>query len=337
MEIMKAVVCRQYGGPDVARLEDMPAPPMRAGSVRIQVQACSASFASLLVMEGKHQNRAPLPLIPGTEVAGVVVETGDGASRFRVGERVIAGVQSGGYAQEVVAPEETVFHLPADVSFDAGAQFPTIYGTAYGALHWRARVAPGEVVLVHGAAGGSGLAAVEVAKALGATVIATVGSEAKQAVVREHGADHAIDYRRANWRDAVLDITGGRGADVIYDPVGGETFDTSLRCIAPDGRIIPMGFASGAIPTVPANIVLVKNISILGVYWGYYFGWGRQPVAPGNDAKLRQAYAQLFEWTSQGSIRPRIHAVLPLSDFKTALHMIAGREAIGRVIMRPQP
>lgn len=337
MKTMKAVVCRQYGGPEIAALEDVPSPDLRAGSVRIQVHACSASFASLLVMEGKHQNRAPLPLIPGTEVAGVVVETGAGASRFRVGERVIAGVQSGGYAQEVVVPEQTVFHLPEGVGFDAGAQFPTIYGTAYGALHWRARVAPGEVVLVHGAAGGSGLAAVEVAKALGATVIATAGSKAKQDVVLEHGADHAIDYHGTDWRDAVLALTGGRGADVIYDPVGGATFDTSLRCIAPDGRIIPMGFASGAIPTVPANIVLVKNISVIGVYWGYYFGWGRHPVPPGNDAKLRQAYAQLFEWTAQGKIRPRVHATLPLSEFKTALHMIAGRQAIGRVIMRPQP
>ncbi|MFQ6720334.1 alcohol dehydrogenase catalytic domain-containing protein, partial [Bordetella pertussis] len=164
---MKAVVCREYGGPDVAAYEEVPAPALAPGAVRIQVQACSASFASLLVMEGKHQNRAPLPLIPGTEVAGVVTELGAGATRFRVGDRVIAGVQSGCYAQEVVAPEATVFELPADVPFETGAQFPTIYGTAYGALQWRAQVEPGEVVLVHGAAGGSGLAAVEVVKALG--------------------------------------------------------------------------------------------------------------------------------------------------------------------------
>ncbi|HYG43345.1 MAG TPA: NADPH:quinone oxidoreductase family protein [Bordetella sp.] len=334
---MKAVVCRQYGGPETAALEEVQAPAMRPGSVRIQVQACSASFASLLVMEGKHQNRAPLPLTPGTELAGVVTEIGSGATQFRVGDRVIAGVQSGAYAEEVVAPEQTVFHLPPQVSFEVGAQFPTIYGTAYGALKWRAQVEPGEVVLVHGAAGGSGLAAVEVAKALGATVIATVGSAAKQAIVKQHGADHAINYRDTDWREAVLGLTGQRGADVIYDPVGGETFDTSLRCIAPDGRIIPMGFASGTIPTVPANIVLVKNISIIGVYWGYYFGWGRHPVAPSNDARLRLAYAQLFEWVLQGRLKPRAHAILPLSEFKSALQMIASREVIGRVIMQPQP
>lgn len=336
MPSVKAVVCRQYGGPDSARLEEIAPPAIRPGSVRVQVEACSASFASLLVMEGKHQNRAPLPLIPGTEVAGVVTETGEGVTQFQAGDRVIAGVQSGGYAQEVVVPQQTVFHMPEQVPYDSGAHFPTIYGTAYGALQWRANLMPGEFVLVHGAAGGSGLAAVEIAKALGGTVIATVGSQAKESIVRQHGADHVINYRDTDWRDAVLELTDGRGADVIYDPVGGDTFDTSLRCIAPDGRIIPMGFAGGRIPTVPANIVLVKNISVIGVYWGYYFGWGRHPVAPANDARLRAAYAQLFDWTIQGKLKPRTHATLPLSEFKTALHMIANREVMGRVIMKPQ-
>lgn len=332
---MKAVVCRQYGGPEEASLEEVSSPALFPGAVRIAVKASAASFASLLVMAGKHQNRAPLPLIPGTEVAGVIEEVGEGVTRFRVGDRVIAGVRSGGYAEEVVAPEQTVFHLPGDVPFEIGAQFPTIYGTAYGALKWRARVAPGEVVLVHGAAGGSGLAAVEVAKALGATVIATVGSSAKAHVVNENGADRVINYRDSDWREAVLALTSGRGADVIYDPVGGETFDQSLRCIAPEGRIIPMGFASGTIPTVPANIVLVKNITIIGVYWGYYFGWGKHPVKPNNDAMMRTAYHELFELVQQGKCKPRVHAVLPLSEFKAALRMIEQREAIGRVILQP--
>lgn len=333
---MKAVVCRQYGSPELATLEEVPAPMLTEAGVRIRVHACSASFASLLVMEGKHQNRAPLPLVAGTEVAGIVMETGPEVTRFKPGDRVIAGVQSGGYAQQVVAPQQTVFHLPADVPFEIGAQFPTIYGTAYGALTWRAQVASGETVVVHGAAGGSGLAAVEVAKALGATVIATVGSEEKRLAVSEQGADHVINYRTKDWRVSVLELTGGRGSDVIYDPVGGAIFEESLRSIAPDGRLITMGFASGTIPSVPANIVLVKNISIIGVYWGYYFGWGRQPATPSIDARLRQAYEQLFAWTQQGKIRPRVHAVLPLADFKSALRMIADREAIGRVIMQPQ-
>lgn len=333
---MKAVVCRQYGGPEMAALEDVASPAVAQGQVRIRVEACSASFASLLVMEGKHQNRAPLPLTPGTEVAGYVLEVGPGVTRFKAGDRVIAGVQSGGYAQEVVAPEQTVFDLPDGIDFDTGAQFPTIYATAYGALQWRANVQPGELVLVHGAAGGSGLAAVEVAKALGGRVIATVGSDDKARIVRQHGADMAINYRNADWQATVLAATDRRGADVIYDPVGGETFDKSLRCIAPDGRIIPMGFAGGTIPTIPANIVLVKNISVIGVYWGYYFGWGKQPVRPGNDERLRKAYRALFQWTLEGKLRPRVHAALPLAEFRTALQMIASREAIGRVVMHPQ-
>jgi len=333
---MKAIVCREYGGPEVARLEDVEAPQIRPGAVRIRVEACSASFASLLVMQGKHQNRAALPLTPGTELSGVVTELGQGVSRFRIGQRVIANVQSGAYAQEVVAPQETVFLLPEKISVNTGAQLPTIYGTAYAAFKWRANLTAGEVILVHGAGGGSGLAAVEIAKAMGAQVIATAGSDDKLKVAREHGADHTINYRTRDWRAEVLQLTGQRGADVIYDPVGGDTFDTSLRCIAPDGRIIPMGFASGTIPRVPTNIVLVKNITVIGVYWGYYLGWGRQPVLPNTDARLRAAFDEIYAWTIEGRLRPQAHAVLPLSQCRAALEMIASREVIGRVLMRPQ-
>jgi len=331
---MKAVVCRQYGGPEAARLEDVPPPLLLAGTVRIEVRACSASFASLLVMAGRHQNRAELPLVPGTELAGIVAEVGAGVIRFRVGDRVIAGVQSGAYAQEAVAPEQTVFHLPDDIPFETGAQFPTVYGTAFAALDWRANLVPGECLLVHGAAGGSGLAALQIGKALGATVIATAGSNEKIAALAAHGADHALD-RRSDWRARVLELTGGRGADVVYDPVGGDAFDESLRCMAPEGRIIPMGFASGRIPSVAANIVLVKNITLIGIYWGCYFGWGRQPAPPGMDARLRDAYRQMFDWTRSGVLKPRVHAALPLGDFREALRMIASREVIGRVVMLP--
>jgi NADPH2:quinone reductase len=331
---VKAIVCRQYGGPEVAQIEDIPSPPVRPGTVRIAVRACAASFASLLVMAGRHQNRAPLPLTPGTEIAGVVTEVDAGVTRFRVGNRVIAGVQSGGYAQEAVVPEQTVFHLPDDIPFEIGAQFPTVYGTAFAALSWRANLAPGEVLLVHGAAGGSGLAAVQVGKALGATVIATAGSQEKLEALAKLGADHVLDHR-SDWRSVVLELTAGRGADIVYDPVGGDVFDASLRCIAPDGRIIPMGFASGRIPSLAANIALVRNITLIGIYWGYYFGWGRQPVPPGMDARLREAYRTMFDWVRDGRFEPRVHAAVPLAEFGEALRMIASREAIGRVVMLP--
>jgi NADPH2:quinone reductase len=332
---MKAVVCRAYGGPDLAQIEEVPSPALIPGGVRIRVRACSASFASLLVMEGKHQNRAPLPLTPGTEIAGEVMEVSGNACRFRVGDRVVAGVQSGGYAEEVVAPEHTVFHLPDEVDFDIGAQFPTIYATAYAAFKWRAQMQAGETVLVHGAGGGSGLAAVEVAKAMNARVIATAGSDEKGAAARERGADVVINYRQPDWHKAVLEATAGRGADVIYDPVGGDVFNQSLRCIAPEGRIIPMGFASGVIPSIPANIVLVKNITVIGMYWGYYFGWGKQPVLEGTEEKNRQAFEELFRWVSEGRLRPLVHCVFPLAQFKKALELISSREVMGRVVMRP--
>jgi len=333
---MKAVVCRTYGGPECATLQEIAAPAIRPGCVRIRVEGSSASFASLLVMSGKHQNRAPLPVIAGTEVAGSVIELGSGVNHFRIGERVIASVQSGGYAQEVVAPIQTVFALPDDIAYDVGAQFPTIYATAYGALKWRANIRPGEFVLIHGAGGGSGLAAVEVAKALGTTVIATASTDAKLAAARAHGADYLVNYQRADWCDAILRITGYRGVNVIVDPVGGETFKTSLHCIAPEGRIILIGFASGTIPMIAANLVLVKNISVLGVYWGYYLGWGRQPAPDANTTKLRHVYEELFIWTRQGKLKPRVHATFPLHEFRKAFDMIASRAVIGRVILHPQ-
>jgi NADPH2:quinone reductase len=331
---MRAVVCREYGPPDRARVEDIPAPPMIANGVRIAVHASCASFASLLVMAGKHQNRADPPFIPGTEVSGVVIECAPGVALFRPGDRVVAGMPSGGYADEAVVPVDTVFHLPQAVDFDSGSQFPTIYATAYGAFKWRAQVQEGETILVHGAGGGSGLAAVEVGKALGARVIATAGSQQKLDAARSHGADEVINYRTENFRERVLSLTSGRGADVIYDPIGGEVFDESLRCIAPEGRIIPMGFAGGTIPQIAANILLVKNITVIGMYWGYYFGWGRQAVPPAVAAKVRAAYAEMFEWVIKGKLRPLTYRTFDLADFKQALHLISSREVIGRVVLR---
>ena len=272
---MKAAVVKAYGL-EHTHLAEVAAPGMDAQSVRVRVRSAGVSFANLLAIEGKHQNRADPPFTPGTEVAGIVLECGPRSSLFKPGDRVVAGVRRGGFSEEVVAPESNVFALPDDVSFDAAVHFPTIYATAYAALKWRAQLVPGETLLVHGAAGGSGLAAIELGKVMGAKIIASASSPEKLRVAAEHGADICIDYSVDGFRDIVLANTGGRGADVIFDPVGGKTFDESLRCIAPDGRIIPMGFASGVIPSVPVNIALVKNITVIGLYWGYYMGWGRQ-------------------------------------------------------------
>ncbi|WP_066736011.1 NADPH:quinone oxidoreductase family protein [Cupriavidus sp. D384] len=331
---MKAVVCREYGL-EHTHVAEIVSPPMRPDGVRIRVHSCGVSFANLLVLEGKHQNRWEPPFTPGTEVAGIVSECGEGTSLFKPGDRVVAGVRIGGFSEEVVAPEATVFALPDEVDFDKAVQFPTIYATAYGALKWRANLQPGETLLVHGAAGGSGLAAVEIGKMLGARVIATAGDTAKLEAARRHGADVAINYRDESFRDAVLRDTGQRGADVIFDPVGGPTFDESLRCIAPDGRIIPMGFAGGTIPQIPANIVLVKNISVIGIYWGYYMGWGKQPPPPHMVQQVRDGFREMLQWAASGQLCPETYATYPLSDFQTALAALTERKVIGRVALHP--
>lgn len=331
---MKAVVCRGFGLAH-AGIEEVAAPALSPDGVRIAVRAAGVSFANLLVIEGRHQNRWEPPFTPGTEVAGMVVECGPQVTLFRPGQRVVAGVRTGGYAEEVVAPEHNVFSLPDEIDFDAAVHFPTIYSTAYGALAWRAHLQEGETLLVHGAAGGSGLAAVEIGKQLGATVIASAGSAAKLEAARAHGADHLVDYSQGGFREAVLELTSGRGADVIFDPVGGPVTDESLRCIAPEGRLIPMGFASGTIPSLPANILLVKNITVIGIYWGYYMGWARQPALPTTPAKVREAFAQLFEWTLQGTLRPRTQSAFRLDQFREALQEISGRHVIGRAVLHP--
>ncbi len=331
---MKAVVCRKLGI-EHAGVEEIERPLIVEASVRIQVAAAGVSFANLLVIEGKHQNRREPPFTPGTEVAGIVTECGPAVTLFKVGDRVAAGVKTGGFAEEVVVPQDTVFHLPAAVDFTAAVQFPTIYATAYGALAWRANMQPGETLLVHGAAGGSGLAAIEIGKQLGARVIATAGTKEKVAAAIAHGADMGINYRERSFRDVVRDLTNGRGADVIFDPVGGQTFDESLRCVAPEGRLIPMGFAGGTIPQIPANILLVKNITIIGIYWGYYMGWARQAPSLGITDRVRSAFAQMLGWAADNKLRPETYRTFALADFRQALEMISQRQVIGRVALIP--
>lgn len=330
---MRAVVCRSFDDPQATSVEEVASPPLRPGCVRLQVHVAGVSFANLLVLRGTHQNRAEPPFTPGTEVAGVVLECADDVTQVKVGDRVAAGVRSGGYAEEVIVPERTVYRLPAQVDFLQAAHFPTIYATAYAAFAWRAHLRPAENVLVMGAAGGSGLAAIDVARCLGGRVLAVAGTDDKLAAAARHGADVLIDRRAGPVSEAVLKATAGRGADVIFDPVGGEAFREGMRCIAPDGRIIPMGFASGDIPSVPANIALVKNITVIGLYWGHYVGWGRVPPVAGTDLKVRAAFDEMFNWCAQGRLNPETWRTWPLEGFRAALDAIASREVIGRVAL----
>lgn len=333
---MRAVVGHKFGGIDDLRYADAPSPALAPATIRIAVRAAGVSFANLLFIAGKHQNRPQLPFIPGTEIAGIVAEIApDARTRLRVGDRVCAGLPSGGFAEEAVVDADNVFRIPDALDFAAATLFPTIYATAYAGLVWRASLRPGEYLLVHGAAGASGLAAVEIGRAVGARVIATAGGARKIDTVKRHGAEYAIDHTCEDFREAVLEITGGRGADVVFDPVGGDVFDKSLRCVAPLARLLPIGFASGRIPEIPANLVLVKNLTVIGLYWGFYMAWGKTKADPAIRAKVGELFEELFGMYAAGKLRPLVDGKLPLSAFAEGLARVERREAIGKIVLEP--
>lgn len=324
---MRAVVCREWGGPEKLGVEDVPSPALRDGAVRIKVHAAGVNFADLLLIAGQYQEKPAFPFTPGAEAAGVVIEVGAGVTGLKNGDRVMALTGLGAFADEAVVDAQRVLPIPPAMEFASAAAFPVAYGTSHGALDWRAHLQPGEWLLVTGAAGGVGLTAVEIGKAMGASVIACAGSAEKLAIAQQHGADHVIDYSKEDIRERVKAITRGRGADVIYDPVGGDTFDASLRSIAWGGRIIIIGFAAGRVSQIPANIVLVKNIDVIGFYWGSY-----QAHKP---ELLRGSFAQLFRWFQEGRLRPHVSHRLPLEQAAEALSLLQQRRSTGKVVLMP--
>lgn len=330
---MRAALCRRHGHYGDMRIEELPDPVPGPGEVLLEVRAAGVSFANILAIAGRHQNRADPPFVPGTEAAGVVRATGSGVEGLRPGQRVMAAMPNGAFASLAVARAALVVPIPDALPFAEATLFPTIYGTAHAALAYEARLEPGESLLVHGAAGASGLAAVQVGAALGARVIACASTEEKRAAARAAGA--AAVLPAAGFREAVLELTGGRGADVVFDPVGGEAFDASLRCVAPEGRILVIGFASGAIPQVPANLLLVKNVAVLGVYWGYYTGWARHAPSPRAQRRFAEGFVALFALLDAGRLAPRVQSVLPLERFAEALAIVEGRGAVGKVVLAP--
>jgi NADPH:quinone reductase len=293
--------------------------------VRIAVAAAGVNFADSLMLSGRYQERPPLPFVPGLEIAGQVDALGASVGGFAIGQRVLAMLDRGGFAEKAVARAEDVVPLPEHLDAATAAGFPIAYGTAHGALDWRAALRPGETLLVHGAAGGVGLTAVEVGKAMGARVVATARGADRLAVASAHGADDAIDSERPDLVDALRAIVGRQGFDVVLDPVGGGLFDASLRTIAWSGRIVVVGFASGKVPQIPANILLVKNASALGFYWGSY--------RRHDPARLRQGLATLFAWHRQGLLRPHVSDVLPLERTADAIGLLTARKSTGKVVV----
>lgn len=330
---MKAVLVREWIPFDQLRLAEVPPPALEPTQVRIRTRAAGVSFATSLVVQGKYQRKPPLPFVPGTEAAGIVTEVGSAVSRFAAGDRVCAVLDWGGLAEEVCAYEVGTFAIPDSLDFARAIAFTNSYATSAAALTWPhlLHVQAGQWLLVHGAAGGVGIAAVEIGRILGARVIATASSPDKLVVARAHGAEFGIDYRKVDFRAEVLRITQGRGVDAVYDPVGGEVFMQSLRCMAPEGRIMPVGFAGGEIPNIPANLLLVKNLSVCGLNMGLYYGWSPQDLRHVHADRVRANMTQLFTWFEAGAIDPVVARTYPLAAFQDAMADVLGRRAVGRV------
>lgn len=325
---MRALLCESWRDFDQLEIKDIPPPPMRPGAVRIKVEAVGVSFAVQLVVAGKYQRKPPLPFVPGTEIAGTVLE-----GPLPKGTRVFAVLDWGGFAEEVVADAIHVTPIPEGLPLAPAVAFPISYPTAGSALMWRGHVKAGDWVLVHGAAGGVGLAGVEIVKALGGKVIARAGA-AKHALLHARGADAVLDSA-APFREQVREITGGAGVNCVLDTLGGDIFDDSLRCLGDGGTLVTVGYAAGGIPTVPANILLLKNIAVAGLNWGTYIGW-----SPGDNRQLhapraRALWTQLMGWWAEGKLKPEVHASYPLAQFREAMAEVRERRSAGRVVLVP--
>lgn len=330
---MKAMMCEKWGGPEDLRLQEVARPALKPGQVRIKVHAAGVSFATTLVIAGKYQRKPPLPFAPGTEVAGVVIEADPACKRVKAGDEVVAVLDWGGLAEEAVAHEVNVFPKPRNVGFVEAIQLAISYPTSAAALTWPSvlDLKKGQTLLVHAAAGGVGMAAVEIGKILGATVIATAGGARKTEFARAHGADHAIDYTASDFREEVLKLTAGRGVDRVYDPVGGDVFAQSLRCMAVEGRICPIGFAGGTIPQVPANILLVKSIAVMGFNYGYYVGWSPHDARFEEARRTFAVMERIRGWCEAGLCRPHVDRTFPLDQAATAMRALIERSVTGRV------
>jgi NADPH2:quinone reductase len=306
------------------KLEERDLPQVTGSDALIKVKAMGINFFDLLAIAGKYQVKAPLPFVPGAEAAGEVVAAGDTCD-LKVGERVMTS-HSGAFAEFMVAPQEATFRLPSNMPYEDAAAFQLIYQTSYFALVHRAGLKQAEYLLVHGGAGGVGTAAIQIGKALGARVIATAGTSEKLEICRQCGAEYLINYRNENFIDKVKEFTEGKGADVIYDPVGGDVFDQSTRCIAWEGRILVIGFTSGRIPVIRTNKILLKNISVIGLWWGSY--------RLHNPQLIEETQQRLYQMYADGAIKPVIHSSLRFKDLPVALELIESRKSYGKVVIK---
>src|SRR4051812_9187009 len=323
---MKAVLCKQYGPPESLVIEDLPSPKPGPGEVVISVKAASINFPDVLIIQNKYQLKPPLPFSPGSELAGVVKETGAGVSGVKPGDKVIAFTGYGAFAEEVKTEAARLIPLPPKMDFPTGAAFILTYGTTDHALRDRAALKAGETLLVLGAAGGVGLAAIEIGKALGARVIACASTDDKLSVCREHGADETINYATEDLRERIKALTEGRGVDVVYDPVGGAYSEPAFRSIAWRGRHLVVGFAAGEIPKLPLTLALLRGASIVGVFWGDFTR--REPKL------FAESVRQLGRWYADGKLKPHVSQTFPLEKAAEALKLMAARQVKGKVVLK---
>lgn len=324
---MRALVCESFGPPETLRVQDRATPLPGAGEVLIQVKAAGVNYPDALMVMGEYQMKPPLPFTPGAEAAGIVEAVGEGVNHLQVGQAVAAYHGTGAFATHLLVPASSVMPIPEGISFDTAATLPLAYGTSMHALVQRGQLAAGETLLVLGAAGGVGLAAIMIGKALGAQVIAGVSSEEKAGVARQHGADHIINYSAENLREQLKTFTKGRGPDVIFDPVGGDFSESAFRSIAWGGRHLVVGFAGGGIPKLPLNLPLLKGAALVGVFWGEFV---RRD--PGSNLKNMQ---RLLAWIGSGEVAPLISARYSLSEAPQAMRDLLERRVTGKVIVVP--
>lgn len=324
---MKAIVCNAWGAPETLVVEELAQPAPGPGQVLVDVKAAGVNFPDLLTVQGKYQTRPPLPFTPGNEFAGVVRALGPGVSGFAPGDRVIGFTRTGAFAEQALAAVEALMPMPPGMDFETAAAITLTYGTSHHAVVDRGALRAGETMLVLGAAGGVGLAAIEIGKALGARVIAAASSDEKLAVCRAHGADEVINYSVGDFREAIKAATGGKGPDVVYDPVGGPYSEPALRSIAWRGRHLVVGFAAGEIPALPWNLMLLKGASVVGVFWGEFVR--REPGA--NLAAMQQMMA----WMAEGKLKPLVSKRYALEDTAQALNDMAARKVVGKVVIVP--
>ncbi len=322
---MKAIVCEQYGLPNTLIYKDINIGQPKSGEVRVSIKACSVNFPDTLIIQGLYQFKPPLPFTPGNDIAGIVSEVGPDITHLKAGDAVFGFTMQGGFAEEAIVPASQIFPKPDGIDFPVAASFLLAYGTSYHALKDRAKLQAGETLVVLGASGGVGLAAVALGKLMGARVIAAASTDDKLALCVANGADETINYEKEDLKKRIKELTDGKGADVIYDPVGGHYSEAALRATAWEGRFLVIGFAAGDIPKIPLNLTLLKGCQIVGVFWGEF-----AKRAPKENMKNS---LELLKWVLSGQLKPHIHATYPLADTAKALEEMMARKVKGKVVV----